>query len=89
MDAFSLLERPAERTYDYIYIAPPQYKGLWKRAILMVDDHPGWLSDDAWVIAQIDPVEYEPLDSSADLENLVEFEQRRYGSTLLVFYERQ
>jgi 16S rRNA (guanine966-N2)-methyltransferase len=84
LDAFSLLERNPDRTFDYIYIAPPQYKEMWKRALLAVDAHPGWMSDDAWVIAQIHPVEFETL----TLKSLVEFDQRRYGGTLLAFYER-
>jgi len=83
-DAFSLLQQAADRAFDYIYIAPPQYKGMWQRAIKLVDDHPSWLSDEAWVIVQIDPVEYEAM----SLKNLNEFDQRRYGSTVLVFYER-
>jgi len=84
MDAFTLLQRPPDRQFDYIYIAPPQYKGLWKKALLSVDANPGWLSPDAWVIIQIHPVEYE----ACVLKGLVEFDQRRYGSTSLVFYER-
>jgi 16S rRNA (guanine(966)-N(2))-methyltransferase RsmD len=82
LDAFTLLERPADRTFEYAYIAPPQYQGLWKRALLGLDAHPDWLSGDAWVIVQIYPGEYEPL----ELTNLAEFEQRRYGSTALIFY---
>jgi 16S rRNA (guanine966-N2)-methyltransferase len=41
--------------------------------------------EDAWVIAQIHPREYEAL----ALEHLEEFDQRKYGTTLLVFYERK
>ncbi len=37
-------------------------------------------------IVQIDPKEYEPLD---DLGPLREVRQKRYGNTLLVFFERQ
>jgi len=85
IDAFQYLARPVKRSFDYIYIAPPQYKELWKRAVLDVDAYPGWLSEDAWVIVQIHPKEYQPL----VLQNLVEFDQRRYGSTLLVFYTRK
>jgi 16S rRNA (guanine966-N2)-methyltransferase len=85
MDAFSLLERPPDTCFDYIYIAPPQYKDMWKRAVLRLDAQPGWLSEDAWVIAQIHPVEYGAL----ALTNLQEFDQRKYGSTILVFYRRQ
>ena len=83
-DAFALLERSPDRSFDYVYIAPPQYKGMWARAMLALDAHPTWMSDDAWVIVQIHPVEYEAL----ALKSLVEFDQRRYGSTLLAFYER-
>jgi 16S rRNA (guanine966-N2)-methyltransferase len=83
-DAFALLNRPANRAFDYIYIAPPQYKGLWKKALLDVDRNPDWLSEDAWVIVQIHPREFEKV----ALQNLEEFEQRTYGSTLLVIYRR-
>jgi 16S rRNA (guanine966-N2)-methyltransferase len=83
-DAFALLERTPDRSFDYVYIAPPQYKGMWARAMLALDVHPTWMSDDAWVIVQIHPVEYEAL----AIKSLVEFDQRRYGSTLLAFYER-
>lgn len=84
MDAFTLLERPADRVFEYVFIAPPQYKELWKRALISLDAHPDWLTGDAWVIVQIHPVEYEEL----PLQNLSEFDQRRYGSTLFVFFEK-
>jgi 16S rRNA (guanine(966)-N(2))-methyltransferase RsmD len=83
LDAFQLLERLPDRSFDYIYIAPPQYKGLWKRALASLDANTGWMSEDAWAIFQIHPVEYESL----EMKNLIEFDQRKYGSTLLVFYE--
>jgi 16S rRNA (guanine966-N2)-methyltransferase len=82
-DAFALLKRRPDQAFDYIYIAPPQYKELWTRTLLELDANPGWIKADTWVIAQIDPVEYQPM----TLKHLAEFEQRKYGSTLLVFYE--
>ena len=88
-DAFAFLEREAVRQFDYVYIAPPQYKGLWKRALLILDANTGWLSEDAWVIVQIHPVEEEALEGDSALKNLSEFDRRRYGSTLLIFYERR
>jgi 16S rRNA (guanine(966)-N(2))-methyltransferase RsmD len=88
-DAFAFLEREAERQFDYVYIAPPQYKGLWKRALLTLDANIGWLAEDAWVIVQINPVENKALDGEDTLKNLSEFDRRTYGSTLLIFYERQ
>jgi 16S rRNA (guanine966-N2)-methyltransferase len=83
-DAFALLERPPDRSFDYIYVAPPQYKGMWSRVLLLLDAQPSWMTDDAWVIVQIHPVEYE----ARALKALVEFDQRQYGGTLLAFYER-
>ncbi len=87
-DAFKLLEQEPDVVFDYVYIAPPQYQELWKRALLSLDQHPGWLSEDAWVIVQIHPVEYEDLDAGGDLSNLRVFDRRKYGSTLLVFFAR-
>jgi 16S rRNA (guanine966-N2)-methyltransferase len=80
--AFSFLDKPPDRQFDYVYVAPPQYKGLWKQALLILDKRPVWLGEDAWVIVQIHPREFEDL----TLNYLVEFDRRRYGSTLLVFY---
>ena len=84
-DALKILEKPAVAQFDYVYIAPPQYQGLWKNALEMVDSHRDWLSFDAWVIVQIHPREVEPL----ELENLIEFDRRNYGSTLLIFFQME
>lgn len=83
MDAFNLLAQPPDRSFEYIYIAPPQYKEMWLKAIRMLDENPAWLSPDGWVMVQIHPVEY----SAVQFKNFSEFDQRKYGSTLLVFYE--
>ncbi len=82
-DAFSYLKQKPDRQFDYIYIAPPQYKELWQHVLEVLDQNPGWLAPDAWVIVQIDPVEYRQL----EFGHYQEFDQRRYGSTLLVFYQ--
>lgn len=84
-DAFAFLSSAPDRKFEYIYIAPPQYQEMWAKALELLDGNLEWLSEDGWVIAQIDPKEYKPL----TLEHLEEFEQRKYGSTLLVFYERK
>jgi len=83
-DAFSMLSAMADRQFEYIYIAPPQYKSMWIQALRILDEHIGWLSEDGTVIVQIDPKEYEEV----ELKNLVEGEQRKYGKTLLMFYDR-
>lgn len=82
-DAFEFLAGDPEESFDFVYVAPPQYAGIWKKAVTNLDSKLEWLNPDAWVIAQIHPQEYEEL----KLNNLAEFDQRRYGNTLLVFYE--
>jgi 16S rRNA (guanine966-N2)-methyltransferase len=84
MDSFQYLNNVPDKAFDYVYIAPPQYKELWKRAVIDLDNNPSWLSPDAWVVVQIHPIEY----ATTNLKNLTEFDLRRYGSTMLVFYER-
>ena len=83
-DAFTMLAGTADRQFQFIYIAPPQYKQMWLEAVKLIDDHTDWLTEDGTVIVQIDPKEYEEV----ELTNLVEGEQRKYGNTLLVFYDR-
>jgi len=84
-DAFAMLSAAPDRDFDYVYIAPPQYKEMWSKALSLLDANPGWLSDETEVIVQIHPREYMEM----ELKNLVEFEQRKYGSTLLVFYKKK
>lgn len=84
MDAFRFLESSQSEKFDYIYIAPPQYKEMWIKALQMVDQKLDILSEDGWVIVQIHPVEL----AEVKLENLHEFDRREYGSTLLLFYSR-
>lgn len=83
-DSFAYLAMPPDRPFDYAFIAPPQFHDLWTRALLALDANPGWLVEDAWVIVQIDPTEY----VAVELQNLAEFDQRKYGNVLLVFYEK-
>ena len=84
-DALKYLSAPSKERFDYIYIAPPQYKEIWLDALARLDENMDLVSEDGWVIVQIHPIEYKEL----RLKNLAEFEQRKYGSTLLVFYERR
>ena len=88
MDAFAALARQPDRQFDYIYVAPPQYHGLWSKMLILLDNHMDWLSDDGWIIVQIHPVEYEDLAKSLQIKNIAQFDLRKYGSTLLIFFER-
>jgi len=88
MDAFKLIESEPDCKFDYIYVAPPQYKEIWKNILIKIDDNIGWLEEDGWVIVQIHPIEFEELDKEKSLENLEIIDQRKYGSTLLVSYRK-
>jgi len=84
-DAFAYLQRAAPEAFEYIYVAPPQYKGLWKTALQSLDNNPSHLPPDGIVIVQIDPLEREDI----TLRVLQPYDERTYGNTLLCFFERQ
>jgi len=71
---------PKEK-FDLIYIAPPQYQGLWAKTLLALDGR-DFLTEGGLAIAQIFPKEYRNL----ELKNLSLVDQRKYGSTMLCFY---
>lgn len=81
-DVFRFLADKPE-PFDLIYVAPPQYEKLWSRTLLALESDRRWLSPGGLVIVQIFPKELEPL----ALTTLRLAEQRKYGSTLLCFYE--
>ncbi len=84
-DAFGYLARPNVASFDVIYIAPPQYQGLWLRALQAVDARPELLTEEGLVIVQIFPKEWtEPA-----LAHLRVVDRRQYGSTALYFLGKQ
>jgi 16S rRNA (guanine(966)-N(2))-methyltransferase RsmD len=83
-DAFAYLTRRKPAAFEYIYIAPPQYKGLWKEALEAIDANPAAnLEPDGVVVVQIDPSERVEL----ELQALQAYDERVYGNTLLWFFE--
>ena len=82
-DAFAYLSRPDLQPFDVIYIAPPQYKGMWLKALQLVDARPEILAPDGFVIVQIFPKEW----SDVTLAHLAETDRRQYGSTALHFLQ--
>lgn len=84
-ESLGYLKTLPDRTFDIIYIAPPQYKGLWLQTLQILDANPGWLSPSGQIITQIHPIEYQEI----AITNFSLFDQRRYGSTMLLFYERR
>lgn len=84
LEAFNYLRREVANPFDVIFVAPPQYQELWSKVLLILDQRLGdFLSAQGMVIVQIDPKEYE----EQQLKNLVLFDKRRYGNTILCFYE--
>ena len=83
-DAFLYL-RKTERQFDVIYIAPPQYESLWIEALHAVAERPELLAEGGSIIVQIDPSEAEPV----ELADFAEVDNRKYGNTQLLFFERK
>lgn len=86
-DALALMgSPPPAQPFDLIYVAPPQYKGLWLDVLKAIDDNAGWLPDEETsLVVQIDPQEYQ----EATFTHIMVVDQRKYGNTLLVFYRRK
>jgi 16S rRNA (guanine966-N2)-methyltransferase len=78
-------EQGREREYDIIYVAPPQYHEMAARALQLLD-HSRLVQDTGMVIVQIHPKE-RPVLAAVPLTRLTLTDERRYGSTLLMFYE--
>jgi len=85
-DALAMLQgAPPAQPFDLIYIAPPQYKGLWLEVLKTIDANPAWVPDDETeIIVQIDPQEYE----ETKFTHLEVTDTRKYGNTMLIFYTR-
>jgi 16S rRNA (guanine966-N2)-methyltransferase len=83
-DAFIYLKNCA-KSFDLIFVAPPQYKGIWIEAMHTIAERPHLLTPHGQIIVQIDPKEYEPL----QLHTLHESQQRKYGNTVLIFFSRE
>jgi len=83
-DVRDFIRRPASTPYEIVYIAPPQYKGLWRETLSLLDANAEHVALDGLVIVQIDPQEK----TDVTLNVLSAYDERRYGNTLLCFFER-
>lgn len=83
-DVIAYLQAEPPETFEVVYIAPPQYKGIWRTALEALDTNPDHLDSDAVVVVQIDPKEYQTF----PLDNLELTDQRTYGNTMLLFYSK-
>ncbi|HET6445745.1 MAG TPA: 16S rRNA (guanine(966)-N(2))-methyltransferase RsmD [candidate division Zixibacteria bacterium] len=83
-NAFTILNGGISTPFDVVYVAPPQYKGIWIETLNIIDGiQQTILESEGLVIVQIDPAEYVDL----ELQNLSLGDRRKYGKTLLCFYE--
>ncbi len=90
-DAFKFLQNHAlaapgnlRLAYDIVYVAPPQYQEMAARALSLLDSSP-LVADDGLVIVQIHPKERAGV-VAVPCQRLTLTDERRYGSTLLMFY---
>jgi len=74
------------RVYDIIYVAPPQYEEMAARALTLLDKS-ALPAEDGLIIVQIHPKE-RPGVAAVVCQNFELSDERRYGSTLLMFYRR-
>ena len=82
-DAFAFIRQTIDQ-YDLIYSAPPQYQTLWLDALHAIAERVDIITPGGSLIVQIDPREYQPVELGA----FREVRQKKYGNTLLTFYQR-
>jgi 16S rRNA (guanine966-N2)-methyltransferase len=83
-DVFAYLREPPSE-FDLVFVAPPQWRGLWPRAVGLLDREPGWLAEGAVVVAQHDPAE----SAARELAHLEVAGERTYGRVRFTFFERR
>ncbi len=85
MDVFRFLSAGSARggteDYDIVFLAPPQYQDLIPKTLAVLDRWPRLVAG-GLVVAQQDPKERQ----AEGLERLSLADQRRYGTTLLLYY---
>jgi len=86
-DAFHFIETTAatEQRFDLIYVAPPQYEGLAGKAFAAIDAIP-LTTAGGLIIVQVHPKERQDLVALLPRNHRLR-DERRYGSTLLLFYD--
>ena len=83
-DAFTYLKN-TDKSFDIIFVAPPQYKAMWLKALHAIAERPELVADNGMILAQIDPKEYEEV----FLNDFEEIKQKKYGNTIIVFYRKK
>lgn len=81
-DSFRYLSRPDIGPFDFVFIAPPQFKDMWIQALMAVDERPALLTAESIVVVQIDPKERR----DRPLQHIISWDERKYGNVLLRYY---
>ncbi len=81
-DSFRYLVRPGIGPFDFIFIAPPQFRNMWIRALRAVDERPDLLTAEGTVVVQIAPKERRDF----PLRHIISLDEREYGNVLLRYY---
>ncbi len=80
-DVFAYL-RGTAAPFDVIFVAPPQWRGLWTRTVQLLDQRPGWLAPGGVVVVQHDPSE----GADVPLRHLQASGERTYGRVRFTFF---
>ena len=80
-DVFAYL-RGTPAPFDVIFVAPPQWRGLWTRTVQLLDQRPGWLAPDGVIVVQHDPSET----ADVPLQHLRVSGERTYGRVRFTFF---
>jgi 16S rRNA (guanine966-N2)-methyltransferase len=80
-DVFDYLRRDPVG-FDVVWVSPPQWQGLWARALSTLDARPEWVAEDGVVIVHCDPKEVAEL----PLGNFERYDTRTYSNVALGFY---
>jgi 16S rRNA (guanine966-N2)-methyltransferase len=80
-DVFAYL-RGNPAPFDVIFVAPPQWRGMWTRTVQQLDQRPGWLAPDGVIVVQHDPSE----STETPLRHLHLSGERTYGRVRFTFF---
>jgi 16S rRNA (guanine(966)-N(2))-methyltransferase RsmD len=84
-DVFSFLRRRGTAQFDVVWLAPPQWHGLWEKTMAALEDAPEWVAPDGVLIAHCDPKEVHDM----ELASFERYDVRRYGNVALMFHRRR
>ena len=82
-DAFKYL-RDTAKSFDLIFIDPPQNKGIWLEALKIFAERPNLLNKEAIIAVKIFPEEYEKFFTTT----FAEIQCRKYGGSMIVILKK-